>query len=389
MRENKKIFLVAFIFLLVGIFIGYNKDAIYAFSSPIFGVKVSTDSIDLSLLQKTYKLLAANYDGKIDKTALINSANKGMVNALGDKYTIYMTAKEASEFGDSLTGDIGGGIGAEIGMRDNKPTIVDILSGDPAEKVGIKANDIIIDINDESVSNWTLDKVISKVRGDIGTTVKLTIERDNSQLNFSVTRESISNPSVSSKVEDNIGIITISRFGDDTSDLVIAAANKFKSQNVKGVIVDLRDNGGGYLTAAKDVAGVWLNNKTVTTERVGNKITDDEKTDSNAILNGVKTVVVVNKNTASASEILSGALQDYGVATIVGESTYGKGCVQNLFDLGSGAELKVTIAKWYTPNGKNIMGVGITPNTKIDLTKSDVSSGTDTQLNKAKELINQ
>jgi carboxyl-terminal processing protease len=174
--------------------------------------------------------------------------------------------------------------------------------------------------------------------------------------------------------------MTISRFDEETGSLARAAAEDFKKQNVKGVILDLRDNGGGYVEAAKQVASIWLDNKIIVTERRGSTTTDTIRSGSNPILNGIPTVVLVNGNSASASEIVSGALQDYKVAKIVGQKTFGKGSVQKLVDLDGGAQLKVTIAKWYTPNGKNISKTGISPDVTADLTADDINNGVDPQM---------
>ena len=155
---------------------------------------------------------------------------------------------------------------------------------------------------------------------------------------------------------------------------------------MKGIIVDVRDNGGGYLDAARDVAGLWLNNQVVVTEKTGGKVTDEVKTGSSAILGDTKTIVLVNGDSASASEILAGALQDYGKATLVGQKTFGKGSVQKVINLSNGRLLKVTIARWYTPKGKNIDGKGIEPDVKVELTADDMNHGRDPQLEKAKSL---
>jgi carboxyl-terminal processing protease len=188
-------------------------------------------------------------------------------------------------------------------------------------------------------------------------------------------------------VQDGVGVLSILRFDDQTGTLAKKAAEAFKRQNVKGVILDLRDNGGGYITAAQDVAGLWLKNKLVVSERTNGKTTDELTSGNDPILSGIPTVVLVNGNTASASEIVAGALQDYKVATLVGEKTFGKGTVQKMLDLGGGTRLKVTVARWYTPNGKNIDKAGITPNQTIKLTAGDVNSGKDPQMTAARQHL--
>jgi carboxyl-terminal processing protease len=356
--------------------------------APIFGMRAYAGSLDLSSLQSTYRTLKANYDGTIDDKALIEAANKGIVSSLGDPYTLYFNAKEASDFSNDLTGTIGGGIGVELSLRNEQITVVRVLADNPAEKAGMAVGDVIAKVNDTAVpATTTINDVVSKIRGDAGTTVKITVTRGADTKDFMITRANVMNPSVYSKVADGIGIMTITRFDDQTGQLARAAAQSFKTQNVKSVILDLRGNGGGYLTAAQDVVGLWLNNKTVVTERTNGKVTDDLKSGTDPILEGLPTVVVVNASSASASEITAGALQDNGVAKLVGVTTFGKGSVQKLINLPEGAELKVTVAKWYTPNGKNISKQGITPDKVVTISADDVNAGRDPQLDAAKALL--
>ena len=380
-------FITIAITAIIGFAAGTRSNDVIAALAPIFGIKVATGSVDLSAVERTYQQLAANFDGKLDAQALIDGASRGLVAAAGDKFTVYMDAKEASQFNNDLSGNIGGGIGAEIGIRNNKPTIIRILEGNPAEKVGLLAGDEIVAVNGSSADSWTADKTASAVRGDVGTTVKLTINRNGEQKDYTVTRATVDNPSVESSVKDGIGTLTISRFDDQTGTLARKAAENFKQQNVKGVVLDLRDNGGGYITAAQDVAGLWLNNKLVVSERTNGVTTDKLQSDSNPVLNGIPTVVLVNGDTASASEIVSGALQDYKVATLIGEKTYGKGTVQKVLDMGAGTRLKVTIARWYTPNGKNIDKQGITPDKVVKLSSDDTNAGRDPQMDSARQQL--
>jgi len=347
------------------------------------------DQLDLSSLQQVYDVLASKYDGQLDVNKLIDGAKHGLVNAAGDPYTTYFSAKEAEEFQSDLEGKFEG-IGAELGKRDNKLVVVSTLDDSPAKGAGLQANDAIVKVNGEDASGWSIDQAVSKIRGEKGTTVKLSIVRGGDQLkDFSITRDTINNPSVKSEItSDNIGILRISRFGQsDTVSLSKQAAQQFKSAGVKGVVIDLRGNGGGYLDAAVDIAGIWMNNKTVVTERTGGKITDTKKTGNEALLSGVPTIVLVDGGSASASEILAGALKDNGVATLMGEKTFGKGSVQVIQDLPDGAGLKVTVAKWYTPNGKNINKEGITPDTAVAISGDDIQAGRDPQKDKALEQL--
>lgn len=374
---------------VVGFFVGTQSNRIIAFIGPVFGVKTYAGTIDVSSLQATYQALKANYDGTVSDQTLIDGANKGMVSAAGDTYTLYMNTKDTSSFENDLSGNIGGGIGAEISLRSGKATIISVLQGDPAIQAGLMANDTIMEVNGQSTAGQSVEQVVAKIRGDVGTTVKLSIDRAGTIKDFTVTRATIISPSVTSSINGGIGTLTISRFDTDTAGLAQSAAQNFKSQGVKGIILDLRDNGGGYVDAAQNVLSLWLNNKVVVTERTNGKIVSTLKSGDNAPLNGIPTVVLVNGNSASASEIVSGALQDYKVAKLVGEKTFGKGSVQKLIALPAGSELKVTVARWYTPNGKNINGEGITPDDTVSYTQADADAGNDTQLSAALKILGQ
>ncbi len=373
----------------LGYVAGVYHYQIEAAIGPVFGYKVHSGNIDLSSVQQTYNKLAANFDGNLDTTKLIQGANRGLVDAAGDTYTIYMSPQESKDYSDTLSGNIGAGIGAEIGIKNGNVTIIRTLSGNAAIKAGLQANDVIIKINDQSTSGLTVENAVKQIKGEEGTTVKLTILRGSETKDYTITRATIDIPSVESSVTDGIGKLTISRFDNETGDLARKAAQDLKKQGVKAVILDLRNNGGGYVDAAKDVAGLWLDNKVVVTERNGSVVKDTVRTGNNAILAGIPTVVLVNGSSASASEIVAGALQDYKVAKLVGDNTFGKGSVQELIPLDNGAELKVTIARWYTPNGKNIANGGIKPDVVVSYTQQDVDSGNDPQLNEANKLLNQ
>lgn len=347
-----------------------------------------SSQLDLSSLQQVYDVLASKYDGQLDMNKLIDGAKHGLVDAAGDPYTTYFNAKEAEAFQSDLEGKFEG-IGAELGKRDNKLVVISTLDDSPAKAAGLLANDAIVKVNGEDATSWSIDQAVSKIRGEKGTTVKLSIVRGDELKDISITRDTINNPSVKSEITpDNIGILRISRFGQsDTVSLSKQAAQQFKSAGVKGVVVDLRGNGGGYLDAAVDIAGIWMNNKTVVTERTGGKITDTKQTGNEALLSGVPTIVLIDGGSASASEILAGALKDNKAATLMGEKSFGKGSVQVIEDLPGGAGLKITVAKWYTPNGKNINKEGITPDTTVSISADDIQASRDPQKDKALEQL--
>ncbi len=348
--------------------------------------KNSPSALDFSSLNDVYSVLRSKYNGDIDPQALIDGAKHGMVAATGDPYTAYFTPAEADEFNGELEGTFSG-IGAELGVRDDQLVIVSPLDDSPAKKAGLLGGDAVLKVNGEETTGWTTDKAVSKIRGEKGTTVKLTVYRDNGLKDISITRDTISVPSVKSEItEGNIGVLRISRFAEDTSGLARKAAESFQAAGVKGVVLDLRGNGGGYIDSAQAVASLWLENKVVVRER-GTFGTETLNSENNAPLKGIKTIVLVDGGSASASEIVAGALSDHGVATLVGEKTFGKGSAQIIEDVPGGGQLKVTVAKWYTPNNKNINKEGIKPSVEVKITAEDVEAKRDTQKDKALELL--
>jgi len=345
-------------------------------------------SLDLSSVQEVYKKLRSDFDGDIDTQKLIDGAKKGMVAATGDPYTVYFTDDEAKQFNDDLAGKFSG-IGAELGQKDGNLIVVTTLDDSPAQKAGMQTNDFIAKVNDDDTTGWSIDQAVSKIRGDKGTTVKITVVRGQEVKEFSIVRDNIVNPSVKYEITpDNIGYLRISRFAEDTDNLAQTAAREFAAKGVKGVILDLRGNGGGYLTAAQTVSGLWLDaGKEVVQERQGNTVKETLKATGNATLKGMNTVVLIDGGSASASEIVAGALNDYDAAQLVGTKTYGKGSVQQLIDLPTGGQLKVTIAKWYTPHGKNINKEGIAPDIEVKPTAEQLATNNDVQKTKAIEIL--
>lgn len=376
--------LIAVFVGMVGFVAGTRSDEVV---SRIDG-RSAPGSLDFASLNDVYGVLRSKYDGELNTQALIDGAKRGMVEATGDPYTTYFTATEAEEFEADLEGSFEG-IGAELGKRNDQLVIVSTLDDSPAKKAGLLANDVIAKVNDDDATNWSVEEAVSKIRGEKGTTVKLTVFRDNGFKEVSITRAAITNPSVKSEITaDNIGILRISRFGEtDTVTLSRQAADGFKAAGVRGVILDLRGNGGGYLSAARDISSLWLEDKVVVSERRNGVVVDSLRSDNDAPLKGIKTIVLVDGGSASASEIVAGALADNKAATLVGEKTFGKGSVQIIEDVSSGGKLKVTVAKWYTPAGKNITKEGITPSVQVGLTPDDINANRDPQKDRALQLL--
>ncbi len=385
--ERSTLVLVSVFMLVLGFAGGSRIDDIRNLIAPVFGLK-KVERIDFSNVEKTYQALASNFDGKIDKQKIIDGASKGLVEAVGDKYTEYMTSKEAEEFNKSLSGDVGTGIGVELAKDGDSVKVVRVLAKNPAESAGILAGDVISKVNGEDVSKENTSEISKKIRGDAGTTVKIGIIRGNEKKEFSVTRAKIENPSVELTKKDGVATLSIYRFDSETGVLAKKYAEEIKNEGISKVILDLRGNGGGYVQTAKTVASLWLEkNALIVSEKTGLKTVEEIRATGDNPLKGIKTVILLDGSSASASEIVAGALKEHKAAQIVGEKSYGKGSVQTTIDMPNGALLKVTIAKWFTPSGKNISNNGISPDIKVSAPKGESYLLNDIQKNKALEIL--
>lgn len=388
--EEKKVSLgnaiiIGAVLAAIGLIVGVNWNG--WFGSYLGFGGVANSRVDWSALDEVYNKLAASYNGDVSDEVVIEGAKKGMTDALGDRYTVYMNAEEAAEFTDDLHGNVGSGIGVEMGLRDGYVRVLRTLPDNPARKAGILAGDILYKVDGEEVYTLTTEEISKKVRGEAGTEVEVTVVRDGEEKTFKMKREEINNVSAYVEYDGKTAIVTVTRFDNDTGTMVQGFANKFKDKGVNKVILDLRGNGGGYVSAARDLLSLWIDGDVILKQK-SQKFEDSEERSGSgkAILSDMKTVVLVNGSSASASEIVAGALQDYGKATLVGEKTYGKGVVQQLYDLSGGTKLKVTTAAWYTPKDRSINSEGITPDVEVERTYEDINAMRDPQLDKAKKL---
>ncbi|HEY2004467.1 MAG TPA: S41 family peptidase [Candidatus Saccharimonadia bacterium] len=349
-----------------------------------------THNIDFSSLNSVYSLMQRDFDGKLSDQQALDGAKAGLVAAGGDPYTVYFTAKEAKDFSDELNGKLSG-IGAEIGEKNGLITVIAPIDDTPASKAGLRAGDVIARINNEDTTSMSVDEAVSKIRGNAGTKVTLKIARkDASQpIDLTITRADIHVPSVKWSLKNgNIAYINVMQFSTDTADLVNKAAGDLKNQGATKVVLDLRNDGGGYLDAGVSVASQFLDTgKVVVSERTDGKTVDTLTAKDGGLLRGMPTVVLINGGSASASEIVAGALHDNGVAKLEGEQSFGKGSVQEIKNLPDGGELKVTVAHWYTPGGVNINKQGLTPDVKVSLTTDDFTAGRDPQLDQALQML--
>ena len=376
------------VMLIIGVVVGLNWNSWVGGFAPYLGIKTNTNTnVDWSALDEVYNKLATSYNGDISNEAVIEGAKKGLTESLGDVYTVYMDSQETTDFYNDLHGNVGSGIGVEMGLRDGYVRVLRTLPDNPARKAGVLAGDIMYKVDGEEVYDLSVEEIAKKVRGETGSEVTITIVRDGEEKSFTMKREAINNVSAYVEYDGHTAIITVTRFDNDTGTMVQGFAKEFANKGIKKVILDLRDNGGGYVSAAQDLLSLWLDNEKILIQK--SKHFGDTTTETaagKALLKDIKTIVLVNGSTASASEIVAGALQDYNKAIIVGETTYGKGVVQNLYDLSGGTVLKVTTAEWYTPNDRSINKTGIKPDVEVERSYEDINTMKDPQLKKAKEL---
>lgn len=330
------------------------------------------------------------YVDKIDQDKLLEGALKGMVSNAGDRYTYYMTKKEYDDLMTQTTGSYAG-LGIYLDEKDGRILVVAPIEDSPAEKAGIKSGDLILKINDKEVLATDMDKAVSMMKGKEGIKVKLTVYRKGTgNIDFNLTTAKITLKTVKSEMLDsNIGYIRITTFDENTANEFNKALEGLESKNMKGLIIDLRDNPGGLLDTSTQVADKLVGKGDIvyTINNQGQK--EEWKSDANKI--NVPLVLLVNGGSASASEIVSGAVRDYKAGTLIGTKTFGKGLVQTIIGLKDGSGVKVTIAKYYTPSGECIQGKGITPDIVLDLPEKDknreLTHAEDIQLQKAIEVI--
>lgn len=343
-------------------------------------VGTSNKAIDFKQFWQVWTQIQEKYVTRpADEQKMFQGAIAGMVASLEDPYSVYFTPQIADQFEEELGGTFSG-IGAEVGMKNNRVVIVAPLPETPAEAAGLLPGDYIVEVDGNPTMGLSVDEVVKKIRGEQGTDVTLTIERDGKkgQSKFTIKRNKIELKSVTYKtVGDNVMLITLSGFNDQTEKQFDVAINAALAQKAKGIILDLRNNPGGYFETSILVASEWLQEKQlVVVEREGEKGARKEFfTNGKYRLHGIPTTVLINKGSASASEIVAGALQDHKAATIIGAQSFGKGSVQEYQELPDGSALKLTIALWFTPNDRSINESGITPDIVIADPKPEDEAG--------------
>ena len=389
------IVLIFFVFLLgwnVGVNHIYSKQGTDS-SNVVISPGGDLETVNMQLFWDTWNILSGRYvdPHMMDAQKMIYGAIKGMVSAVGDPYTIFMNPKENKEFQDMLEGTLEG-IGAELTIRNGVLTVISPLKNSPAKKAGLQPEDIIYKIDGQLTEELTFEEAVLKIRGQKGTQVTLTVLRKNHNepIDIVLTRGTINVESVTYKIKDKIGIIEINQFGKNTTFEFGKVINEILNNRPKGIILDLRYNGGGFLEGAVDIVSEFVEKGKVVTIKKRNP-EEDEVISVNGQARIVSTplAVLINKGSASASEIVAGALQDGKRAVIIGETSFGKGTVQEVENLIGGASLRITIAKWFTPNDVNISEVGITPDIIVERDVDDLENGSDPQMDRAIEYINE
>ncbi len=388
-------FIIIIFFFLLGFWFGRYVDIpFFPNNQPKISVTnklYSKNNVDFTTFWQVWDKLNSDFlfKNNLSGTTLMQGAIKGMVAAAGDPYTAYFDPTANASFNNQISGTFEG-VGIELGFKDNSIVVIAPLDGSPAEKAGIKAGDKIVTIDGKDATTMTLADAVKLIRGKSGTKVTLEILRgtETSTRKFELTRGTITVKTVKLTIDKDTAIINLNQFGDNTNDEWDQAINQITTKGIKKIVLDLRNNPGGLLESAIHVAGDFLTTKDVIVQQEdanGNRQPMYDSVDGR--LQDVKVVILINKGSASASEIVTGALTDHNKARTIGETSFGKGTVQTVDNLPDGSGLHITVAKWLTPNGTWIHGKGITPNYKIDLTDQNIKDGVDPQMEKAREVL--
>jgi len=402
--KTKKIFRIISVviltagFFVLGLYTGISKAAEIEKVKSVINKDAPTDisetNVDFDPFWKVWNIINQKYpNGRtITDQDKVWGAIQGLASSLNDPYTVFFSPQESKLFKDSITGEFGG-VGMEVGIKDKVLTVIAPLKDTPAYKTGIKSGDMIVKIDETSTNDLSIDKAISLIRGKSGTKVKLTIVRDEElePIIFDITREIIKIPTLDTeKRSDGIFVIKLYNFSINSPKLFRDALKEFIASGYNKMILDLRGNPGGFLEASVDIASWFLPaGKPIVIEDFGDKNPENiyRSKGYNIFNNNFKIILLVDGGSASASEIVAGALKDHKKATLVGENTFGKGSVQELIDVTPDTAIKITIAKWLTPNGVSISEHGLEPDVLVKITKEDIEKKLDPQMKKAVELL--
>lgn len=363
------------------------------FSSKNFS-QLNEQGVDFLMLQEVWEAVKQEYVAQpIDESRLFYGALEGIVSSLDDPYSVFLDPELSKIFESDLSGEFEG-IGAEIGIRKDQVVILAPLEGTPAQRAGLLPGDAVLFIDKLDTFNLSLDEAVARIRGPRGTQVTLTIlrEGEGETREVVITRDLIRVDSVTWRFEDthNIAVIKLNQFLENTEQELNTAINELLLKEPRGIILDLRNNPGGYLLTAIQVTSRFLpEGELVVSEHFSNGSTQEYHSKGTQRIMDIPIVVLVNEGSASASEIVAGALQDYGRAIIIGEKTFGKGSVQDFRSFPDGSTLKLTVAEWTTPKGRTITDEGITPDVAVELTSEHINNNLDPQYDKAIEILTQ
>lgn len=394
--QNKSNFLLFIIFaVIISFAVGFNvgqKQNSILFVGGVENQEVGQPKkVDFSLFWDAWLMIEKNYPKDLDYQKMVYGAIAGMVDSLGDPYTSFFNPEETKIFKEDVKG-VFEGVGMEIGLRNGQLTVIAPLEGTPAQKAGLRSGDIVIKIDDSSTRDLSIEESVKLIRGVKGTEVVLTVFREGWTENkeIKIIRGVIEVPSLKWEIkESDIAYIRLYHFSEKANSDFNKAAKEILESPAKKIVLDLRDNPGGYLQVAQDITGWFIEKGQIVTieDFGGNEDRREYKAEGNARFLNYPIVVLMNKGSASASEILAGALRDNRGVLLIGETSFGKGTVQEFREFSDDSGLKVTVAQWLTPNGSSISEVGLKPNIEIEMTAEDFDAGRDPQLDKAMEII--
>jgi len=407
-RKGFKVAIVALLIgavVVIGVYSGVGEKIAKAASDVVPTLNINLNSgtqpkeVEFSQFWKAWTMLDQNFVQTHSSSTIptyqqrVYGAISGLTDSFGDPYTVFFPPAEAQVFQEDISGEFGG-VGMELALKDKRLTVVAPLKDSPSEKAGVRSGDIVIGVDDKSTEGITVEDAIKVIRGKKGTSVKLTIVRDGSAdpIVISVVRDTIQIPIIKNyKRDDGVYMIELYSFSANSADLFRAALRSFVESGSTKLLFDVRGNPGGYLEAAVQMASFFLptGNIIVSEDSMNKRDTVHHRSLGYNVFAGknLKMVVLIDQGSASASEILAGALQQNNVAKLVGTRSFGKGSVQQLMELGGGAQLKITIARWLTPNGSSISDGGLTPDIKAERTIEDFKASKDPQLDAAIQYL--
>ncbi|MDP3901564.1 MAG: S41 family peptidase [bacterium] len=394
-RKILPIFLVILILISGGsYYFGYHQGTQNPEQFIVRGItNIGDDDVtaDFGIFWEVWKKIKDSYINGTEVTDedLVYGATNGLVDSLGDHNSVFFPPDDSQKFNEDISGSFGG-IGAEIGARNGRLVIVAPLKNSPAEAAGLQSGDIILKVDDNITGDLDVMEVVKLIRGSVGERVTLTIARDSwtTPRDVVIVREIIMVPTLDLNIEDGIAHIKLYAFNESAPYEFYKAILKAAGEDAQGIVLDLRNNPGGFLEVAVNIAGWFLDRgDIIVSEKFRSGDEEVFRASGNVSLEDAPLVILVNKGSASASEILAGALRDQNGTKLVGENTFGKGTVQQVFDLRDGSSVKLTIAHWLLPSGKEIDKEGIMPDFEVNLTEDDIMAGRDPQLDKAKEVL--